>query len=86
MKQIRSNTRRRRREDISIETSGAQMIVKVGLIGIAIVGATEGIIAYALLVALDAAEVLSISPRPGFMVSAGVAWRVLRSIDISMKA
>ncbi len=85
MKQIRTRTRPENRE-IGAEMSSAVGLFKIGLIGIGVIGAIEGIIAYALLIALDKAEVFSIDPRPLFMVSAGIAWRMLRSIDISMKA
>lgn len=85
MKQIRA-TRKPRTEEISVDPRGAVGFFRIGIIGIGIIGAIEGIVFYALLQALNAAEVISVSPRPWFMVSAGIAWRTLRSIDISMKA
>ena len=83
MKQIRARTKNR---EVGVEISGAIGLFKIGMIGIGVIGAIEGVIAYAFLVALDNAEVISVGPRPLFMVSAGIAWRMLRSIDISMKA
>lgn len=85
MKQIRARTKPENRE-VVVELSGAVGLFRIGLIGVGIIGAIEGIIAYAFLLALNSAEVISVSPRPLFMVSAGIAWRMLRSIDISMKA
>lgn len=85
MKQIRARTKPENRE-VAVELSAAAGLFKIGLIGVGVIGAIEGIIAYAFLLALDNAEVISVSPRPLFMVSAGIAWRMLRSIDISMKA
>ena len=83
MKQIRTRTKNR---EVGVEISGAIGLFKIGMIGIGVIGAIEGVIAYAFLIALDNAEVISVAPRPLFMVSAGIAWRMLRSIDISMKA
>lgn len=85
MKQIRTRTKPENRE-VGVEMSAAVGLFKIGLVGVGIIGAIEGIIAYAFLLALDNAEVISVAPRPLFMVSAGIAWRMLRSIDISMKA
>ena len=74
MKQISTKREEKSNEDVA----GAPAI---GMIVAAMVGAVEGIIAYFLLINLDKAEVLSISPRPAYMVSVGVAWRFLRQID-----
>lgn len=85
MKQIRA-TKKHNTPEIGVDASGAIELFRIGIIGIGIIGAIEGIILYALLIALNNAEVISVAPRPWFMVSAGIAWRTLRSIDISMKA
>jgi len=88
MKQIRSAKRRRADDgddEIVLEVSNGSAVMGTAMLGFAIAGAIEGIIAYALLLALNNAEVWEVSPRPLFMVSAGIAWRFLRGIDQSMR-
>jgi hypothetical protein len=88
MKQIRSATRQRfhsANNETKLEVSQGAGVFGTAIVALAFVGALEGLIAYALLNALNNAEVWNVSPRPLFMVSAGVAWRFLRGIDRSMQ-
>lgn len=87
MKQIRSAKRQRFRSannETKLEVSQGAGVFGTAFVALAFVGAIEGLIAYALLTALNNAEVWDVSPRPLFMVSAGVAYRYLRGIDRSM--
>lgn len=89
MKQIRSAHRQQKangNEEIVLEVANGATMFSTAIIGFAIAGAIEGLIAYALLKALNQAEVWAVSPRPLFMISAGIAWRFLRGIDQTMKA
>lgn len=88
MKQINSAKRHRSNEDedeIIIEVQRGFGVFTTAIIGFATAGAVEGMIAYALLKALNEAEVWEVSPRPLFMISVGIAWRFLRGIDQAMK-
>lgn len=87
MKQIRSARRRNegREDEIVLEVAKTTTMFSTAIIGFAIAGAIEGLIAYGLLTALNQAEVWDISPRPLFMMSAGIAWRFLRGIDQTMR-
>lgn len=88
MKQIRSARRQQMDngdEEIILEVSRGATMFSTAFIGFAIAGAIEGLIAYAFLLALNEAEVWDVSPRPLFMISAGVAWRFLRGIDQTMR-
>jgi len=53
----------------------------VGLILAAVTGAFEGVLAYAILLNLNEAEVLAVQPRLLPLVGAGVAWRYWRTLD-----
>lgn len=88
MKQIRSARRQQTNggdEEIILEVANTTTMFSTAIIGFAIAGAIEGLIAYGLLTALNNAEVWDVSPRPLFMISAGVAWRFLRGIDQTMR-
>ena len=95
MKQIRSAKRQRSQSvslddeidnEIILQLNSGSSVMATAIIGFAVAGAIEGIIAYAFLLALNNAEVWDVSPRPLFMVSAGIAWRFLRGIDQSMRS
>lgn len=79
MKQISTKRETARQEEGNVPAS-------IGMIVAAFIGAIEGIIVYLLLINLDKAEVLTVSPRPAYMISAGIAWRFLRTIDNHLKS
>jgi len=76
MKQLRATSRTEKEN----APTGSTAIVG-GLITMGVVGAVEGILFYLLVGVLTRAEVWSIDPRPLQMISAGIAWRFLRTID-----
>lgn len=76
MKQLRATSKTEK----EIAPTGSTAVVG-GLITVGVVGAIEGLLFYLLIGALTRAEVWSIDPRPLQMVSAGIAWRFLRTID-----
>ena len=84
MRQMKASNRRR--EDHSLdEPVVARVNVPGGIVLAGFTGALEGLLVYAILINLDRAEVLSVNPRPGFMISAGIAWRFWRTVDNFLK-
>ena len=76
MKQLRATSKTEK----EIVPTGSTAVVG-GIITVGVVGVVEGLLFYLLVGALTRAEVWSIDPRPLQMVSAGIAWRFLRTID-----
>lgn len=74
MKQLRATSKTEKQPAGSTAIAG-------GLITMAFIGTVEGLLFYLIINALTRAEVWAVHPRPLQMVSAGIAWRFLRTID-----
>lgn len=84
MRQMKASNRRREENGLE-EQAFTRVNIPGGVILVGLTGSIEGLLAYLFLINLERAEVLTVNPRPAFMVSAGIAWRLWRTIDNFLK-